>query len=479
MVRGRNPNREMHRLLSIGLVATAAALALPQAQERRSCDWEIRATTPGAVGHLVRPSLGDAHWTVGGGVEAICGEIRVTADSASYYEKRGELYVLGNVRYRDEGRTLIADRATYYEQGDWVRSQGNVKLTDLSGRSTLTGPVLDYFPASETRATDRIYAPNRPHMTFYTDSAGASEPFDVDADRIHIYGDSLVAAAGRVEAVRGELNAFGDSMRLDLGADEIRLLKNPRVEANDVVLEGDTILVFLEEDRVREIHAWPSGSARGRELSLAAPFLRMFVDGESVSRAVASAGDPSRTGAIDSAGRAPWARSESEEYALSADSIDILRPGGRVDKVIAVRRATAISREPVELGGGPLANDWLEGDTITGYFTASDSAAVASDETQLRRLVATGRARALYYLRKEGEGSSTNHPPLNYVIGRTVTLWVEEGEVTEAEVLLGTGVYLEPAARRPAADTLRAAADSAPRTTTDTLPRAGAGRGRP
>ncbi len=473
MARGRNANREMQSLLSIGLFATAAALALPQMQERKSCDWEVRATTPGAIGHLVRPSAGDAHWVVGGGVEAICGDIRVTADSASYYEKRGELYVLGNVRYRDEGRSLIADRATYYETGDWVRSQGNVKLTDSRGRSTLTGPLLDYFPANENRANDRIYAPNRPHMTFYPDSGGASEPFDVDADRIHIYGESLIAAAGRVEAVRGELNAFSDSMHLDLGNDELRLLKNPRVEANDVVLEGDTIRVLLEENRVREIHSWPNGLARGRELSLAAPYLRMFVNGEAVSRAVASAGDPSRTGATDSAGRAPWARSESEDYALSADSIDILRPGGRVEKVLAVRRARAVSLEPVEPGSGPSANDWLEGDTITGYFTAADSPSVSSDESQLSRLVAMGSARALYHVRKQGEESSSDHPPLNYVIGRTVTLWLEEGEVTEAEVLVGTGLYLEPAAPRPAADSLRAVADSASRARTDTLPRAG------
>lgn len=475
MARGHNANREMHRVLSIGLLATAAALALPQAQERRSCDWEIRATTPGAVGHLVRPSEGDAHWVVGGGVEALCGEMRVTADSASYYEVRGELYVMGNVRYRDEGRTLIADRATYYERGDWVRSQGNVKLTDSRGRSTLTGPVLDYFPANETRAADRIFAPNRPHMTFYPDSAGTSEPFDVDADRIHIYGDSLIAAAGRVEAVRGKLNAFGDSMHLDLGSDELRLLKDPRVEADDVVLEGDTIQVLLEENRVREIHSWPDGSARGRELSLAAPYLRMFVDGESVNRAVASAGDPARTGATDSAGRAPWAHSESEEYALAGDSIDILRPGGRVEKFIALRRAAAVSRKPVEAGSGPLANDWLEGDTITGYFTASDSSSASSEEAQLSRLVANGSARALYHMRQEGEESNSNHPPLNYVIGRTVTLWLEEGEVKEAEVLAGAGVYLEPAAPRPAADSLRAPVDSASQTRTDTLP-ASAGR---
>lgn len=454
----------------MGLFAAAAALMAPQTQQRSSCDWEVRATTPGAVGHLVRPSEGDAHFVVGGGVEGTCGDKWVRADSASYYEKRGELYLFGNVRYRGEGRNLTADRASYYEVGDWVRSQGNVKLSDSDGRSTLTGSLLDFFPANATRASDRIFATNRPHMTFYPDSTGATEPFDVDADRIHIYGDSLVAAAGRVESVRGELNAFGDSMHLDLGRDELWLLREPRVEAKDLVLEGDSIRVVLEENRVREIHAWPDGSARGEDLSLTAPYLLMFVEGETVSRAVASAGDPSRTGAVDSGERPPWARSESRDFALNADSIDILRPGGRVDRVIAVRRASAIGLEPVEADSGPLAHDWLEGDTIVGYFTSTDSTPESTQEAQLTRLVATGQARALYHVRKREGESGTNHQPLNYVIGRRVTLWLEEDEVREAEVLVGTGVYLEPAPRRPQADSARAAPDSAAPARADTLP---------
>lgn len=460
----------MYRLLSLGLFAAAAALMAPQTQQRASCEWEVRATTPGAVGHLVRPSEGDAHFVVGGGVEATCGDKWVRADSASYYEKRGELYLFGNVRYRGEGRNLTADRATYYEVGDWVRSQGNVKLSDSDGRSTLTGSVLDFFPANPTRASDRIFARNRPHMTFYPDSTGATEPFDVDADRIHIYGDSLIAAAGRVESVRGELNAFGDSMHLDLSRDELWLLREPRVEAKDLVLEGDSIRVELEENRVREIHAWPNGSARGEELSLTAPYLRLFVEGEAVSRAVASAGDPSRTGAVDRGERSPWARSESQDFALSADSIDILRPGGRVDRVIAVDRASAVSLEPVEADSGPLAHDWLEGDTIIGFFTRSDSTPESTQEAQLTRLVATGQARALYHVRKREGESGTNHQPVNYVIGRQVTLWLEEDEVREAEVLVGTGVYLEPAPQRAQADSARAAADSAAPVPVDTLP---------
>ncbi len=464
----------MRGFLLFGLIAAAVTLAPQQAQQRRACDLQVRATTPGAVGHLVRPSAGDAHWDVGGGVEATCGsEWRVRADSASYYKRRGELYLFGNVEYSDEAQSLVADRATYYENGDWVRSQGNVRLTELSGRSTLIGPVLDYFPANETRPGDRIYAPQRPHMQFYPHSSAgvATEPFDVDADRIHIFGDSLVAGAGRVEAVRGELRAFGDSMHLDLSRDELWLLREPRLEAKDVVLTGDSILLLMEENRVREIQAWPDGSARGPELSLSAPWLRLFVESGEVSRAIAAAGDASRTGAVDSAGRTPWASSESRDYALSADSIDIRRPGGQLEKAIAVRRARANSRQPSEPGGGLLASDWIEGDTITGYFAPADSAATAANEAELRRLVASGNARALYHLREEeAQTGATNHPPLNYVIGRVVILWLEGGEVQEVEVVgPSTGVYLEPIPTRPGADTAKAVADSLSEAAVDTL----------
>jgi len=437
----------MRSLMSFGMVSAFIALALTGRQQQERCQLEI-VTTPGTVTHLTKLAEGDTRLDVGGGLEATCADKWVRADSASWFEGRGELYLFGNVEYRDVGRTLKAERATYYRDEDRVRPEGNVRLRDRSSGSTLSGPLLDYYPQNESRPIEQIFAPGRPHLTFYADTTGASStaPFDVDADRMHIYGDSVVAGAGRVVVVRADLNAYGDSLHLDMGRDQLWLLGDPRAEANKMLLEGDSILMLMEDQQPREILAWPNGWAEGRELSLRAPALRLFVEGEEINRAIASAGDPSRTGAVDTPGRDPWAHSESEDYVLVADSIDIRRPAGRLERLIAVRRARASTVQPVVPGDTLLGSDWLVGDTITGYFAPADTAGSTADEVQLDRLVAAGEARALYHLREEREErEAAARPAVNYVIGRMVTLWLEAGDVREAQVVgPSTGLYLEP-----------------------------------
>jgi hypothetical protein len=437
------------RSFALVAVLAMAAFALAGAVQQRemSCNLEVE-TAPAARSQMTTLPDGETRTDVWGGIEATCGDKWLRADSAVFYDKRGILDLFWNIEYEDEGRTLVAERAIYHQDGDWVHAEGDVLLNDTLHGSTLSGPVLEYYPVNASRPVEHIFAPGRPHLIFYPedDAAGEAAPFEVDADRMNIYGDSAIAAQGTVVAVRGELTAYGDSMDLDLGRDELWLLGSPSVESAETLLGGDSILIVLEESRVREIQAWPNASAEGSELTLSAPFLRMFVEGDEISRAVASAGAPERTGAVDSAGREPWAQSVSEEYVLTADSIDILRPGGQLDRVIAVERARAATVERLTPGGEPQGTDWLEGDTITGYFAAPEESDSAG-EVRLRQLEASGgEARAFYHMyANEEDGERPGPPGVNYVKGRVVTLWLEGGEVTEARVVgPALGLYDEP-----------------------------------
>lgn len=437
----------MRSFALIGLLATAFALAGTTQQRQQSCNLDVQ-TARGARSRMTTLPDGETRNDVWGGIEATCGSKWLRADSAVFFDRRGILYLFWNIEYEDEGRTLVAERATYYQDEDWVRAEGNVVLSDTVGGSTLSGPLLEYYPVNANRPVERIFAPERPHLVFQPREAAAdgSAPFEVDADRMHIYGDSAIAAQGDVVAVRGELTAYGDSMDLDLGRDQIWLLGSPSVDSEGTLLEGDSIVILLEQSRVREIQAWPNGSAQGRELSLTAPLLRMFVEAEEITRVIASAGAAERTGAVDSAGREPWARSISQDYALTADSIDILRPAGQLERVIAVERARAAAVDRLIPGSALPGTDWLEGDTITGYFAAPE-VGDSTTEARLSRLEASGdSAKALYYIYEEPvEGQPPTLPGINYVIGRIVTLWLEEGEVTNARVVgPSTGVYLEP-----------------------------------
>lgn len=471
---------------ALGALAATAALALAGMQQPSGCELDVR-TMPGSRSHYQILSEGDSRLDAAGGVEAVCGSRSVKADSATYYDERGELYLFRNVFYQDENHTLVADSAVYYASEDRVRADGHVVLNDVAGGSTLSGPVLFYYPKTERRAMERVFAPSRPHLTLSTDAeAQTGAPrFEVDADRIHIHGDSIMAAAGRVITEHGNLYASADSMDLDLGQGKIWLLGEPSLESDDMVLEGDTILILLEDNDVREIQAWPNGSVIGRELSLTAPSLRTFVAGEEINRVVAAAGDPERTGAADTQPREPWARSESENYTLVADSIDIFRPSGRLERLVAVGRARAATNQPVIVGDDQFEHDWLEGDTITGYFAPADSltgnslvdgsqsVSESEPKVELERLVAAGSARAFYYiLEEDGQRTATGRPAVNYVLGRVVTLWLRGGEVQEARVIgPSTGLYLEPLPPATDGDSLVAAPADSVTSAADSIPR--------
>jgi len=440
----------------------AALTPLPQ-QGGDRCAVEIE-TTPGTVTHVTRLPDGARRFDAGGGVEATCGDKWVRADSATWFEGRGLLHLYGNVRFRDPGRSLEADRATYFQNEDRLRPEGNVRFVETESGSTLTGPVLDYYPANAQRPVERIFAPRRPHLRFYPEApdGGRGEAFDVDADRIHIYGDSALAGDGDVVVTRANLEATGDSLDLDLAHDRLWLLGEPEVVTNATSLVGDTILAILEEGEVREIQAWPDASAVGEDLTLTAPLLRLFVAGGEINRTVAAAGEPERTGIEDVAERAPWASARSPDFTLVADSIDILRPGGQLDRVVSIGRARAAARELVVPGDSLLGRNWISGDTVTGFFAAADSAvsdsSAAGTEARLQRLVAAGDARALH-VRLPEDGGPGGRPDINYVLGPIVTLWIGGGEVDSATVIgPATGVYAE--AIGIAADTARAAADT-------------------
>lgn len=442
--------------VSLLAVACVVVFAPPQTQQREGCNLEVLSTL-GSTGIRTTLPEGGLRWDIGGGVEATCGDKWMRADSVSSYQTRGVTYLFGDVEYRDDDRLVNADRATYYQIEDWVKAEGNVEVTDRSGRSRLTAPALDYYPLNASRATERIVAHDRPHLTFYADSTtGTGQPFEVDAERMHIYGDSLIAGEGDVVATRGDLVAYSDSMDLNRARGELWLLgEAPKVEANATLLQGDSILILLPENQVREIQSWPDASATGEELELRAPMLRLLIEGNEIVRAVASAGDSARTGAVRSESGEPWARSVSKDYALTADSIDILRPGGQLERVIAVGRARANTLTTFFPDDSLLNNDWLVGDTITGYFAAVDSSPVPSGQPELERLVAAGSAKALYHIVDEaGQAGTVERPAVNYVIGRTVTLALVGGEVRSAEVVgPSTGVYLEPLPPGQATDT--------------------------
>ena len=485
----------------VALAAAMVSVTGETPQERSACALEVQ-TAPGTESRITRLPDGDLRIDTSGEVTATCGTSRVRGDSATYFKGRGEMRLYGHVHYEGEGRTLTSDRATYYADQDWVLAEGNAVLTDRSGGSTLRGPTVQYYPSGADRPVERIFAPDRPHLTIRdlpTSSGGAAAPMDVDADRVHLYGDSVMAGAGRVVAVGQDLTARSDSMRLDLVRDSLWLLGRPTIESGGTTLDGDTIVGRLEDREVREVLAWPDARALGEGLGLEAPRLRVMLEAGEIVHVAASRGRPGKGPDTTGAGTpstvtsvappsdstAPTAirrpRAESDDYVLVADSIDIQRPGGRLERVVAVEGARATAVRPAVPEDTAFGRDWIEGDTIIGYFEPADSTGQArvtdsvppasgeGEERALKRLVASGNARALYHTRDD-EAESGQPPGINYVMGQVVTIWLKNGEATDARVVgPGTGVYLEPIVG--ARDSLSADSSRVP-TADDSIPTA-------
>ena len=116
-----------------------------------------------------------------------------------------------------------------------------------------------------------------------------------------------------------------------------------------------------------------------------------------------------------------------------------------------------------------VARDWIQGDTILGFFvqapgdTVAGGAAESVDapgvdpagqpeagETVLERIVVVGGegpALSLYRLAQEGD---TGRPSINFMKATRIILFMEQGDVArvEAEGPI-EGIYLDPAAAPP------------------------------
>lgn len=408
------------------LWAVAAAWAVAQGAAQ-GCVLRI-VTAPGTRSHYTQVAPGVAKLDVGGGLEATCGDAWMRADSASYHQGSEILWLVGRVDYRDSTRTLQAERVTYYSQEERMVAEGSVRLTARSTGSTLTGPLVHYRPGSKRQPYERIHAPQRSHLTIYPErDAEDRRPLEVDGDRITILGDSVVAVAGRARATRQDFDAAADTMHLDLAAEALWLFGSPRAIAEGTTLKGDTLRGELRNRQIERVEAWPNGEAR------------------------------------------------SQDYALRADSIDTRLPGQQLREVIAV--GSALAQAFTELAArDPLSpTDWVSGDTIVGLFEPKARAAGANGAdgggakgVELRSLVASGDARALYHVRDRSRPDRA--PAVNYVKGQRVRVRLVGGEVEEAKVEgPSLGVYIEP--RETTADTLaappRPPGERAPR---DTVP---------
>lgn len=455
--------------------------------------------------------------------DVICSDGALVRASSGVVDQAARIATLtGNVYFEDQARTLTSDRAVYEINLGRLHATGNVVFLDRTEGTTLRGPELEYFRVMEGRPEALVNAPGRPHLTLRRrqgpdapPSDSAAPPLEVDADHMTIVGKDNLTATGNVIIEDPEMRALADEAEHRGTAETLELRGSAQIHSQDYSLEGSTIFARMPGNSLEEVNARGAARLVGKDLTVTAPELDLRFEDDLLQRSVAR-----RDSALAPGQRAV---ATSPTFRLEADSIDASLPGQRLRTVVAIGNARgesidttgtgapAVAPADSAVGGAPadsavaapprapadsvipvagnaldrvqagdslpaataaelVENDWIVGDTITGYFLATavapDSAAPpeelaaappaeADTTVVLERLVAVGSARSLYHVAPEEGSPPDAREGLNFLSAARIELSFADGRVQVANVSgLRRGMYLEPlaVATQPAAE---------------------------
>lgn len=477
----------------VGIVALGAVLALAgmapaaAAQGGRRC----RQVLPADARRLVNAQGEEVYYFMDP-VRVLCtGGVRLEADSAVMNRTDATVLLVGDVVYRDSTRELTADWANYLGSREQLLARDDVVLRDLDGGTIITGGRMDYLRETADRPVARmIVEEGRPHAVIprrtespAADSAEprdtAAAPTEVWANRMVFQGEDVFTGEGDVEIERGGTTGGGDRATFDQRTEEMTLVGSAHVENERYRLEGERIDAFLRGDALEEVRAREAARVVSAEMDVSAERIRIGFRDDRLERLEAWNPEPETT---------RRARANSEDFRLRADSIDAWADSLGIREVRAVGRAYGErAADSVVSGLPPVAvRDWIQGDTIIGYFAAAapdstaeplagadappapaavvgveaadgsgrddegDATVGAEEEVVLERIVViggSGPALSLYRMRSGEEGAS---PSVNFMRAQRIILFMERGDVgrVEAEGPI-EGVYLDPSGRRP------------------------------
>ena len=474
----------------VGLVAAWGAASPVAAQD--GCVFgedgndvlrQVTMTGGEAIFYVTRPHL-------------VCeGGIQIWADSAQAFTSTNLAHLIGSVRYEDPTRTLVSDEARYFSQVGRLQAEGSLLVEDRDQGSTIENGALVYLRETEFRAEESMTVTARPRedrpratLVAPPDSAAASgedRVYVVVGDRIVSTGGDRLSSTGSVELTFDSVAAFADTLEYDEAVDRVDLRGNARVDAPEYDLRGHRIELTTPEVGAREIRALRDAELTGEDFRLDADRILLFARNDRMERLVALPAEWDTTGvgpsapgastrpAAMEAPPAPAGRpmAVAETFEITADSLEILAPDERLERVFAAGRARSVSTDRDSLTVESLPEiartDWLEGDTIVVTFVPDTLAApaVAPDSTapvapepetteragnQVDRIVATVSARSLYRLPPSDPASvpGQDPPAVHYVVGDRITIVMRNGEVDRLEVVgQTTGVHLEPLRR--------------------------------
>jgi lipopolysaccharide export system protein LptA len=449
----------------------------------------------------------------------------LSASQGTLNKTTREIHLIGNVHYSDSTRTLTAEDAIYNNEIGRLYATGNVVFTDRTQGMTIRGPELEYYKAIlPQRPEAQVNAAQRPHLTLVpkpkaqpgaasgANAAKKEEPLEIDGDRMALVGENDLSMFGNVVIVRPDMRATAGEARYDGATEGLELRQNAQIHNEDYTLRGEVIQARMPGGQLEHVESHTNAFLEGKDLTVTAAELQMFFEAGELQRTVAR-------GAGKDAGR-PLAVSKA--FQLVADSLDASMPAQQLKEVIAIGDArgesidttrasvaradsaqtvasapdsaaarvasapaptvradsaaredtTAVATRPSARSLVLSGNDWIVGDTITGFFAmapdtarakgaaarpdSARSAGAKPDSTvELQRIVARGNALSLYRIQQKQQQNAAPadtaqaRSGINFLSGSEIELTFEAGELKVADVKgLEKGLYLDPA--RPA-----------------------------
>ena len=500
------------RALCVPLVGLALLFAVTELAGQRICDLTsslglvLRGPIDERVSYISVPRIECDDGTT------------MRADSSVHFEATSFSQLFGHVVFRDDRQELHADRAQYFENVGRLQAQGSVRLLNIENGSWVTGEDLVLLQEDDERAEDDVTVRGgRPHASLVSkvtpdstalppgDSPAESSedkmPYEVDADLIHLLGDRLFQARGRVEISQETMQSYGDSLEFEQDIGLLTLFDNARILSQDTVsgdtldVRGDTITMNLPDDQIDEIEARGRAHLLADDVVMWGPVIRLLFEDEQVERvfAVRQAIEEVPTPEIGgddkfaSSANQEQPRALAEDFLLTGDSIEAHIPGGELERVFAagVARGVSTARDSLNTDTTDelIRDDWIEGDTIIATFisvpadsgdpgppasadTNEPGPSVSADpgdpgpdegevteprELQLDVLIARGQAKTFFREAPDSAAAGdAAEPPalvLHYVVGDEVRLFMKDGEIDRYEVENPTGARLQPSGR--------------------------------
>jgi len=393
----------------------------------------------------------NVNYDVAGRVRIRCINQNVWLDADSVSVLSGDYArFFGHVVYRDTTYRFAADTMVYLLRNEKLEARSNVVALDKRSGSTLKGPYLDYWrQVKGVNDSARVEALKRPTVRYFTkpepgDTAKRS-PYILIGTRIKGFGSSTLSADSLVTLDHDSVHAAGDSLFFTRGTTSVaQLMGKPatfrRAGADSFVVIGREIRFRLEDDKLKELHAFLDAVVKRAGTDVAGDTIQMGFTAEKLSLTLAW-------------NRKAGATLRSSGYDAAGDSIAVDMPAEQLRELRLFKHAEirnprdSAMHLPPRFAGDTVTSDTLRntlwGERINAHFDQVDSAGLLV--TRIRGVESYGtsgsQAKSLFarvVTSKDGKRS----PSINYTRADTILMQMRQGDSSGVSAVQAYGHVL-------------------------------------